>query len=171
MGPIGDPWGTPWGPLGISWGPLGDPWGPLGIPRGSLGDHLETLGDVLGYLGHALAIPWGHSPVLLDASGASWGFFGGNLELQGALVGSQRGSRRPVGGLLGAFWKLRKCLRSNSLQYAKTFKFTVRYCKNRCPGRLKSLKINFKNTENRKLNNVRSKSDTGAAKMTPGRSQ
>ena len=153
--------GTLEDPLGIPWGPLGDPWGPLGIPRGSLGDHLETLGDVL-------AIPWGHSPILLDASGASWGFFGGNLELQGALVGSQRGSRRPVGGLLGAFWRFRKCLRSNSLQNAKTFNFIVRYCKNRCPGRLKSLKINFKNTENQKLNNIRLKSDTGAAKMTPG---
>ena len=139
--------------MGTTWRPSGTFWGPLGTPWRSLGDHL---------------------PVLLDALGASWGFFGGNLDLQGALMGSQRGSRRPVGGLVLAFWKLRKCLRSNWLQYAKTLKFTVRYCKNRGLGRLKPLKIclNFHNTrekkhKNHKLNNIVSKIDTRAAKMAP----
>ena len=117
---LGDHWGFLGDPLGTIWRPSGTSWGPLGTPWRSLGDHL---------------------PVLLDTLGASWGFFGGNLDLQGALMGSQRGSRRPVGGLVRAFWKLRKCLRSNSLQYAKTMKFTVRYCKNRGLGRLKPLKI------------------------------
>ena len=84
--------------MGTSWGLLGT----LGDSSGTLGDHLETFGEVLGYLGHVLAIPWGHLPVLLDASGASWGIFGGNLELQGALVGSQRGSRRSLGSILEA---------------------------------------------------------------------
>ena len=166
--------GTPWALLGIPWGSLGDSWGLLGIPRGPLGDHLDTYGDVLGSLG----TPWrslgDHLPLLLDALGASWGFFGGNLDLQGALMGSQRGSRRPVGGLVLAFWKLRKCLRSNWLQYGKTMKFTVRYCKNRGLGRLKPLKIslNFHNTREKKhkkheLNNIVSKIDTRVAKMAP----
>ena len=181
-GLLGDPLGTPWGPLGTPWRPLGDFLGPS---RDSLG----TLGNPLGTFGNPLGIPWGssgtswgslesprqpfgdHFGVLLDTLGTSSRLFGVNLELQRPLIGLQRSPGRVFGGILGAFWRLRKRSRSDLLQYAKTFKFIIRYCKNRCPGRLKSLKINFKNTENRRLNNVRSKSDTGAAKMTPGRSQ
>ena len=50
-GPLRDPLGTPWGPLGTPWRPLGDPLGtpwdpqappgdPLAGPWGLLGDHL-----------------------------------------------------------------------------------------------------------------------------------
>ena len=131
--PLRTPWGPPWGPLGDPWGSLGDPLGTLGDPWGFLGDPLGITWRPLGMFWDPLGTPWrslgDHLAVLLDALGASWGFFGGNLDLQGALVGSQRGSRRPVGGLVLAFWKLRKCLRSNWLQYAKTLKLTIRYCK------------------------------------------
>ena len=108
-----DPLGKAWGPSGMSWDLLGTPWRAL----------------------------WDHLEVLLDTLGVSWGFFRGNLELQGASLRFQRVPRRALGGILGALWRLRKGLRSNSLQYAKTFKFTVRYCKNRGPKRVNSLKI------------------------------
>ena len=150
--PLGDPLGSPGGSLGDPWGSLGDPVGTSWGPLGTLGDSSGTPWGPLGDLRGRPAAPWrslgDHLPDLLDALGASWGFCGGNFELQRALIGSQRGSRRPVGGVLGAFWKLRKRLRSNSPQYAKTFKFTVRYCKNQCPGKLKSWKINCNSAQN-----------------------
>ena len=146
---LGNPLGSPWRPLGdlrgTHWGTLGTPWGPLGDPLGTSWGSLGTTWGPSGMSWDALGTPWrsheDHLPGLLDALGASWGFCGGNFELQRALIGSQRGSRRPVGGVLGAFWKLRKRLRSNSLQYAKTLKFIVRYCKKRGPGRLTLFKI------------------------------
>ena len=151
--PFGDPLGIPWEPLGDPWGtPWGRPWGPLGDPLGTLGDPLGTswgpIGDSLGITWRPsgtswdlLVTPWrslgDHLEVLLVTSDASWTFFGANLELQGTPRGSQRGSRRPLGVLLGSFWRLRKRLRSDLLHYAKTFKFTVMYCKIRSQGRLK----------------------------------
>ena len=113
LGPLGDPLGKAWGPSGTSWDPLGTPWRAL----------------------------WDHLEVLLDTLGVSWGFFRGNLELQGTSLRFQRVPRRALGGILGALWRLRKGLRSNSLQYAKTIQFTARYCKNRGPKRVDSLKI------------------------------
>ena len=99
------------------------------------------------------------------------------MDFQGALIGSQRGPGRPLGGLLGAFWRLRKRLRSDSLQYAKTFKFAVRYCKIRGPEGLNPFKFicNFdknrlKIVETYKLNNILLKIGGGAAKMEPGSS-
>ena len=138
---LGDPLGTPWGPLGdplgIPWGSLGDPWGPLGDPWGILGDPLGKAWGPSGMSWDLLGTPWralwDHLEVLLDTLGVSWGFFRGNLELQGASLRFQRVPRRALGGILGALWRLRKGLRSNSLQYAKTFKFIVKYCKNRGP--------------------------------------
>ena len=119
---LGDPLGTPWGLLGD---PLGIPWGFLGTLGDSSGTPWGPLGDLRGRFG----VPWAR---LGDPLGTTYQFFW----------------RRPVGGLVLAFWKLRKCLRSNWLQYAKTLKFTARYCKNRGLGRLKPLKIclNFHNT-------------------------
>ena len=136
---------------------LGTPWGPLG--------------EVRRRLGHALAIPWRPLTSSFGRFGCLLGILcGATWTSKGALMGSQRGSRRPVGGLVRAFWKFRKYLRSNSLQYAKTFKFTVMYCKNRGPGRLKPLKISRKfiktrekTHKNRKLNNVVSKIDKNGA--------
>ena len=131
-------WGTPWGSPGDHLGALGDPWGFLGDPFGKTWGPSGTSWDPLGTPWRAL---WDHLEVLLDTLGVSWGFFRGNLELQGAPSGFQRGSRRALGGILGALWRLRNGLQSNSLQYAKTFKSTVRYCKNRGLGTLKALKI------------------------------
>ena len=156
MGTLSDPWGILGDPLGKAWGPSGMSWDLLGTPWRALWDHLE---------------------VLLDTLGVSWGFFRGNLELQGASLRFQRVPRRALGGILGALWRLRKGLRSNSLQYAKTFKFTVRYCKIRGPERQKSFQIKCyfvqnppQTVENRKRNDLLSKITTGAAKMTTGRS-
>ena len=146
--PLGDPWGTPWGSLGDLLGTLSDPWGILGDPLGKAWGPSGMSWDLLGTPWRAL---WDHLEVLLDTLGVSWGFFRGNLELQGASLRFQRVPRRALGGILGALWRLRKGLRSNSLQYAKTFKFTVRYCKNRGPKRVNSLKFsqNFvKNYQN-----------------------
>ena len=149
---LGDPLGTPWGPLWTSWGPLGDPLGPLGDLLGTLGDHLGTFGDVLGRLGHALAIPcgpltsaFGYFRCLL---GILWGQLGAPRGSHRLPKGVQEASWRSLGSLLRAFLMLRKSLRSNSLQYAKTFKFTVRYCKNRGPWRPNSLKIYCNSSEN-----------------------
>ena len=181
--PLRTPLATPWESLGTPWGPLGDP---LGTPWGPLGDLLGTpwaprglLGNPLGTFGNPLGIPWGsswtswgslesprqpfgdHFGVLLDTLGTSSRLFGVNLELQRPLIGPQRSPGRVFGGILGAFWRLRKRSRSDLLKYAKTFKFTIRYCKNRGLGRLKPLKIrrNFlkiqeKTIENYKLNNI-----------------
>ena len=176
---LGNPLGSPWGPLGdlrgTHWGTLGTPWGSLGDLLGILGDLLGTLGDPLGTTWGpsrtswgALGTPWrshgNHLPVLLEALCASWTFFGTNLAPQGTPRGSQQGSGRPLAGLLGAFWRLRKRLRSDSLQYAQTFKFSVRYCKNRGSERLKSFKITCiffqcrgKTIQNRNISKIRSK--------------
>ena len=161
-GSLGDALGTPGALLGDPWGSLGIPWGSLGTPRGQLrnpGDPAEPFGDTLAPFGIHLGIPLGssgtswdllvtpwrslgdHLEVFLVTLDASWTFFGANLELQGTPRSSQSGSGRPLGGLLGSFWKLRKRIRSDSLQHAKTFKFTVRYCKIRGSKRLNSLKI------------------------------
>ena len=180
---------TPWGALGTPWRPLGDFLGPS---RDSLG----TLGNPLGTFGNPLGIPWGssgtswgslesprqpfgdHFGVLLDTLGTSSRLFGVNLELQRPLIGPQRSPGRVFGGILGAFWRLRKRSRSDLLQYAKTFKFTVRYCKNRGLERLKPLQISReilktrqKTHKNHKLNNIVLKIDTRAAKMAPGGSK
>ena len=177
-GPIGEPWGplgdllgTSWGSLGTSWGSLGTPWGPLGTPWGPSRTSWGALGT-----------PWrshgNHLPVLLEALCASWTFFGTNLAPQGTPRGSQQGSGRPLAGLLGAFWRPRKRLRSDSLQYAKTFRFTVRYCKNRGSERLKSFKItcNFvqsreKTIQNRETYKIHSKIFARRAKMAPGKAK
>ena len=42
---LGDPFGTPWAPLGDARGALGDAWGSLGDALGGLGDVLGDLGD------------------------------------------------------------------------------------------------------------------------------
>ena len=136
--PLGDPWRTPWGSLGDLLRTLGDPWGLLGDPLAKARGPSGTSWDPLGTPWRAL---WDHLEVLLDTLGVSWGFFRGNFELQGASLGFQRGPRRALGCILGALWRLQKGLRSNSLQYAKTFKFIVRYCKIRGPKRVNSLKI------------------------------
>ena len=155
MGILGNPRGFLRDPLGTTWRPQGMSWGPLRTPWRSLGDHL---------------------PGFLVTLGASWGSFGGILDLQGAQIAPPRGSRRPLGGLLGSFWRLRKCLSSNSLQYAKTYKFTVMYCKIRGPETLKSFQIKCyfvqnppQTVENCKQNELLPKITTGAAKMTTGR--
>ena len=130
-GPLGTP-GTPCGRLGDPWESPGDP---VGISRGPLGDHLETFGEVLGSFGDALAIPWG--PLR-----SFFGHFRYLLDILWSQLGAPRDSQRlPKGVLLGSFWKLRKRLRSDLLQYAKTFKCTVKYCKNRGWRRLKTLKF------------------------------
>ena len=139
--PLWDPLGTPWDPLEIPcdpWDSLGHRWAFLRDPSGSTWKPSGTSWDPLGTPWRAL---WDHLEVLLDTLGFSGGFFRGNLELQGAPLGFQRGPRRALGGISGVLWRLRKGLRSNSLQCAKTFKFTVRYCKNRGPKRVNSLKI------------------------------
>ena len=147
---------TPWGPLGD---PLGTPWRPLGDFLGPSRDSLGTLGNPLGTFGNPSGIPWGssgtswgslesprqpfgdHFGVLLDTLGTSERLFGDNLELQRPLRGPQSGPGRLFGGILGAFWRLRKRLRSDLLQHAKTFKFIVMYCKNRGRRRLKTSKF------------------------------
>ena len=147
-GPLGDPLGIPWDPLETSWGLLGplpgllgDPWEPFGDLWESPGYPLGIFGDVLGFLAEPFATFWGSLQTSFGHFRCILGIFGDNLELQRPLIGSQRGPGRPLGGILRAFWRHRKRLRSDSLQYAKTFKFTVRYCKNRGLGRLKPLKI------------------------------
>ena len=124
--------------------------------------------DFLGTPWRAL---WDHLEVLLDTLGVFWGFFRGNLELQGASLRFQRVPGRALGGILGALWRLRKGLRSNSLQYAKTFKLNVRYCKNQGPKRVNSLKIRQIFVKNypqmlKTMNqiDIHSKFDTGALK-------
>ena len=107
LGPLGDP-------LGTLWGALGKPLGTLGNPRGFLGDPLGTTWRPQEMSWGPLGTPWrslgDHLPGFLVTLGASWGSFGGILDLQGAPIASPRGSRRPLGGLLGSFWRLRKCL-------------------------------------------------------------
>ena len=107
LGPLGDP-------LGTLWGALGKPVGNLGNPRGFLGDPLGTTWRPQEMSWGPLGTPWrslgDHLPGFLVTLGASWGSFGGILDLQGAPIASPRGSRRPLGGLLGSFWRLRKCL-------------------------------------------------------------
>ena len=140
-GPLGDPLETSWGLLGPLPGLLGDPWEPFGDLWESLGYPLGIFGDVLGFLAEPFATFWGSLQTSFGHFRCILGIFGDNLELQRPLIGSQRGPGRPLGGILGAFWMLRKRLRSDSLQNAKTFKFTVRYCKIRGSKRLNSLKI------------------------------
>ena len=177
-GPLGDPLGTTWGPLGNSLGPPGTPWESFGDLWESLGYPLGIFVDVLGFVGEPSATFWDHFGVLLDTLGTSSRLFAVNLELQRTLIGPQRSPGRVFGGILGAFWRLRKRSRSDLLQYAKTFKFTVRYCKNRGLGRPKPLKISHeflknreKTCENHKFNNIITKIGTGAAKMVPGSSK
>ena len=138
---LGDPLGIPWDSFEIPcdpWDSLGRRWAFLRDASWSSSKPSGTSWDPLGRPWRAL---WDHLEVLLDTLGVSWGLFRGNLELQGVPSGFKRGSSRALGGILGALWRLRNGLPSNSLQYAKAFKFTVRYCKNRGPKRVKSLKI------------------------------
>ena len=125
-GPLGDPLGTPWGPLGIPWGSLGDSWGPLGIPRGPLGDHLETFGDVLGSLGHALAIPWG--PLT-----SSFGRFRCLLGILWGQLGPPRGSHGLPKGVQEACWGPRASILEASKVFTKQFAAICKkheiYCK------------------------------------------
>ena len=131
VGPLGRHLSALWALMGTSWGPLGDPWGPLGDLRGHLGAPWTRFGDPLWPLTSA----FGYFRCLL---GILWGQLGAPRDSHRFPKGVQEASW----GLLGSFWRLWKCLPSNSMQYAKTFKFTVMYCKIRCTGRLNSLKIN-----------------------------
>ena len=100
------------------------------------------------------------------------------MELRGTLISSQSGPGRPLGVLFGSLLRLRKRLRSDSLQCAKTFKFIVRYCKIQGPGRLESVQImrdflkNQRQTvRNRKLIDILSKINTRAAEIAPRNSK
>ena len=116
---LGNPLGTPWGPLGdplvTSWGPLGTPWGFLGDLLGTLGDLLGTSwgfrGEPLGTTWRPQGMSWGplgtpwrslwdHLPGFFVTLGASWGSFEGILDLQGAPIAPQGGP----GGLLEGSW-------------------------------------------------------------------
>ena len=123
---LGDPLGTLGDPLGIPGGPLRDPWGPLE----RLWDHLGTTWGPSGTSWGALGTPWrslgDHLPVLLDALGASWGFFGDNLELQGALIGSQRGVQEARWGALGSILEASK---EFTKQFAAIWKNLQIHCK------------------------------------------
>ena len=159
-GRLRDPWGTPWGSLGDPWGLFGALEEPLGYPLGLFGYVLRFLGETLATFWESLGSSFGHF-------GCLPGTFGGRL---GAPKASQRPPKGPPGDHLGASCTLRKRSRSDSLQYAKTFKFTVRYCKNQGPGILKPLKISCKflktrekTHKNHKLNNTVSKIDKDGA--------
>ena len=165
-----DPWGTPKGPLrdplGIRWGPLGtlgDPWGPFRNPLGIFGYVLGFLGEIFSSFEITWEFFWTLWVPLRHFGGATW-------SSKGLSKGPRRGPERPLGSILGAFCTRRKHSRSDSLQYTKTFKFTITYCKNRGPVRLKPLKISrkcFKTREkahkNHKLNNTVSKIDKNGA--------
>ena len=136
---------------------------------------MGLFGYVLRFLGETLATFWESLGSSFGHFGCLSGTFGGRL---GAPKASQRPPKGPPGDHLGASCTLRKRSRSDSLQYAKTFKFTVRYCKNRGLGITKPLKIrrNFlkileKTVKNYKLKNIVLKIDTGAAKIAPGSSK
>ena len=144
-GPLGDLLGTPWDPLETPWGPLGqslgipgDPWGLFGALEEPLGYPLGLFGYVLRFLGETLATFWESLGSSFGHFGCLSGTFGGRL---GAPKASQRPPKGPPGDHLGASCTLRKHSRSDSLQYAKTFKFTVRYCKIQGPWRLESVQI------------------------------
>ena len=117
---LGNPLGSPWGPLGdlrgTHWGTLGTPWGSLGDLLGILGDLLGTLGDpldhlgtfedVLGRLGHALAIPWepltssfGSFMCLLDIL---WDQLGAPQDSQRLPTGVREASCGSLGSILEA---------------------------------------------------------------------
>ena len=120
---LADSWG-PLGPLGdplvTLWAALGKPLGILGNPRGFLRDPLGTTWRPQGMSWGPLGTPWrslgDHLPGFLVTLGASWGSFGGILDLQGAPIASPRGSRRPLGGSwdhFGGFESVYEAIRCN----------------------------------------------------------
>ena len=129
--------GTPLGPLGDL---LGTSWEPLGSLLGALGSSWEPLGGLLRRLGSLVGRQEGPEGVTLAILGRSWSALGASWSALGL-------SWRHLGRLLGAFWsylatvlQIKKHLDSDSVEYCKTMKNTVRYCKNRGSEQLKIMK-------------------------------